>query len=237
MLETGDIKDNLGRVMSEIEDVCNRAGRDPAGVTLITVTKTFDLKVVKRAVLAGATDLGENYVQEAKEKIEEMSSPGGGGDVRWHFIGHLQRNKAKYAVRLFDLIHSVDGVSLAEELDKRAKGVEKVQDILVQVNISHEEQKSGISVEGVIDLVREISRLENLNIRGLMGMPPFGLDPEEVRPFFVTLREIREKVKVQNISGVAMDELSMGMSADYPVAIEEGATMVRVGTAIFGPRG
>lgn len=239
MLETDEIKENLGRVKGEIEDVCRRVARDPAGVTLITVTKTFGLDMVKRAISAGATDLGENYVQEAKEKIEEIvrEGPGAGGGVRWHFIGHLQKNKAKYAVKLFDLVHSVDSLPLAVELDKRAKGVEKVQDILVQVNISHEDQKSGISVEGVVGLVEEISRLENLRIRGLMGMPPFGLDPEEVRPFFITLRELREKVRDQNIVGVSMEELSMGMSADYPVAIEEGATMVRVGTAIFGPRG
>ncbi len=236
MIETGEIKENLDRVLGQIEDACERAGRDPAGITLITVTKTFDLSVVERAVAAGATNLGENYIQEAREKIEGIFDSGGAGGVRWHFIGHLQRNKAKYAIKLFDLIHSVDGLPLAVELDKRAKGVEKVQDILVQVNISHEERKSGIEVEGVTNLVQEISILENLRVLGLMGMPPFGLDMEEVRPFFTALRELKEKVEAENIPGVSMDELSMGMSADYPVAIEEGATMVRVGTAIFGPR-
>lgn len=235
MVETEEIKKNLERVLGQIRDACGRVGRDPAGVTLITVTKTFDLGVVERAIEAGAADLGENYVQEAKEKIEGMPGSGAGG-VRWHFIGHLQRNKSRYAVKLFDLIHSVDGLPLAVELDRRAKGVGKVQEILVQVNISHEERKSGIEVSGVVDLVRGISTLENLKVRGLMGMPPFGLDTEEVRPFFTALRELLEKIKAENIPGVSMDELSMGMSADYPVAIEEGATMVRVGTAIFGQR-
>ncbi len=245
MLEIDEIRNNLKRVWGDIEGVCKQAGRDPAEVTLISVTKTLNVEVLKRAILAGATDLGENYVQEAKEKIEEIliagvtAGEGGGvgGGVRWHFIGRLQRNKAKYAVKLFDLIHTVDSVPLAVELDKRAKNMGKVQDILVQVNISFEEQKSGISVEGVIDLVGEISTLENLKIQGLMGMPPFGLDPETARPFFVTLRGIREKVQAKNIPNVLMNELSMGMSADYTVAIEEGATMVRVGTAIFGSRG
>lgn len=250
MLEIDEIRNNLERVLGDIEKMCKRAGRDPAEVTLISVTKTFSVEVLKRAILAGATDLGENYVQEAKEKIEEIilnedkdggENMGEGGDVgdkvRWHFIGRLQRNKAKYAVKLFDLIHTVDSVPLAVELDKRAGNMGKVQDILVQVNISFEEQKSGISVGGVIDLVGEISTFKNLKIQGLMGMPPFGLDPETARPFFVTLRGIREKVQAENIPNVLMTELSMGMSADYTVAIEEGATMVRVGTAIFGARG
>ncbi len=244
MLEIDEIGSNLKRVRGEIEGVCVRIGRDPDEVTLISVTKTLSVEVLKMAISAGDTDLGENYVQEAKEKIEEIvregekAGEGGGvgGGVRWHFIGRLQRNKAKYGVKLFDLIHTVDSVPLAVELDKRAGNMGKVQDILVQVNISFEEQKSGISVSGVIDLVREISTLNNLKIHGLMGMPPFGLDPEIARPFFVTLRGIREKVRAENIPNVLMTELSMGMSADYTVAIEEGATMVRVGTAIFGAR-
>ena len=232
MLEVEEIKRNIGAVLGRIEEAAYRAGRDPQDITLISVGKTFGVEVIERAIEAGATDIGENYVQEAREKIGRL-----GRGARWHFIGHLQRNKAKYAVRLFDLIHSVDSLPLAQGLDSRAEIEGKVQDVLVQVNISREEQKSGVSVENVIGLVREISSLKSLKVMGLMGMPPFGLDPEVSRPYFKTLSDLRKRVEEEGVEGVGMAELSMGMSGDYWVAVEEGATMVRVGTAIFGSRG
>ena len=234
MLDVNSIRENIESVKKIINGACERAERDPDQITLVAVTKTFGVDVVGRAIEAGVTDIGENYIQEAKEKIESVG--GGGADVRWHFIGHLQRNKAKYAVRLFDLIHSVDNINLATELNLRAERGDKVQDILIQINISHEEQKSGVSADGVLSLIREVSKLSHLKIRGLMGMPPFNLEPEESRPYFVTLRGLKEKIAEEEILGVEMTELSMGMSMDYAVAIEEGATMVRVGTAIFGER-
>jgi len=229
------IRKNLDAVHEIIARAARKAGRSPDEITLIAVTKTFDIDVIRAAAAAGAKDLGENYVQEAREKITTLAE-GGGSQPRWHFIGGLQKNKAKYAVRLFDLIHSVDSVGLAAELDRRAGLLGKQQDVLIQVNVSEEQQKSGISPEGIIQLVRSVSECENLSVRGVMGMPPFGLDPEISRPYFVTLRDLREKVEAEQIPGVGMDELSMGMSNDYVVAVEEGATMVRVGTAIFGSR-
>ena len=178
------------------------------------------------------TDLGENYVQEAAEKIEALR----GQDVSWHFIGHLQTNKAKVAVRLFDCIHSVDSYKLAAELDKRAGAIGKIQPILIQVNISGEETKSGIDPSQTIGLIRQLAVLTNLRVDGLMTMPPFFNAPEAVRPYFKALKDLQQKVARQAIAGVAMAELSMGMSGDFETAIEQGATLVRVGTAIFGER-
>jgi pyridoxal phosphate enzyme (YggS family) len=187
---------------------------------------------VQKAIEAGVTILGENYVQEARDKIADlMDSP-----VSWHFIGHLQSNKAKYAVKLFDLIHSVDSLKLARELNKQAQKNGKIQQILVQVNISREETKSGISIDETMNLVNDISRLENLSIRGLMTMPPFFNQPEKVRPYFAALRDLRDQIQQNPTPNLSMDELSMGMTGDFEVAIEQGATMVRVGTAIFGER-
>jgi pyridoxal phosphate enzyme (YggS family) len=229
------IRKNLDFVCETIARAAGEAGRKPEEVTLITVTKTFGIDTVRAAVAAGARDLGENYVQEAREKITTLTEAGG-PQPRWHFIGGLQKNKAKYAVRLFDLIHSVDGAELAVELDRRAGLLGKKQDVLIQVNISEEQQKSGVSPEGIIELARSVSACENLSVRGLMGMPPFGLDPEVSRPYFVTLRGLSERIEAERIPGIVMEELSMGMSNDYAVAVEEGATIVRVGTAIFGSR-
>jgi len=188
--------------------------------------------MIKKAIEAGVTILGENYIQETRDKFDTLSAY----DASWHFIGHLQSNKAKYAVRMFDLIHTVDSLKLAVELDKQANKIDKVQDILIQVNISMESSKSGILENETLDLVKEISPLENISVRGLMTMPPFFDQPEKVRPFFTELRELRDKIKSESIPNISMDELSMGMSGDYEVAIEEGATLVRVGTAIFGER-
>ncbi len=188
--------------------------------------------VVKEAIDAGVTDLGENYIQEAREKINALAS----ANVNWHYIGHLQSNKAKYAVRLFDLIHSVDSLKLAKELNKYAAKTGKIQAVLIQVNVARELSKSGVYLEDTIKLLEGISQLENLSVKGLMTMPPYFNAPDKVRPFFAALRELRDRIRDLDIANIAMDELSMGMTGDFEVAIEEGATLVRIGTAIFGER-
>ncbi len=225
------IADNFRTVTDRIASAAKRAGRDPSAIRLIVVTKTVDVESIRQAVAAGATILGENRVQEAKEKIEQL-----GKIARWHLIGHLQTNKAKYAVKLFDLIHSVDDLELAKELDKQAAKIGKVQDVLIEVSIAGEAAKAGVAIRDVTTLVRETAKLKNIAIMGLMTMPPYSEDPEDSRPFFRKLRELAETVIKEDIPGVSMKELSMGMSNDFEVAVEEGATMVRVGTAIFGER-
>ncbi|MBT8366579.1 MAG: YggS family pyridoxal phosphate-dependent enzyme, partial [Deltaproteobacteria bacterium] len=189
-------------------------------------------EVVQEAIQAGVTDLGENYIQEARDKINRLART----PVNWHFIGHLQSNKAKYAVRLFDLIHSVDSLKLARELDKYAQKNDKIQAVLVQVNVAREDSKSGVYVENTLKLLTEVAQLENIAVKGLMTMPPYFNAPEKVRPFFAALRELRDHIRSERIPNIAMDELSMGMTGDFEAAIEEGATMVRIGTAIFGER-
>jgi pyridoxal phosphate enzyme (YggS family) len=228
-----DVASRLADVKERIVRAARGCGRDPMTVKLVVVSKTVSSNRIAEAIRAGVTNLGENYVQEAKEKINTFK----GQDVTWHFIGHLQSNKAKYAVKLFDLIHSVDRFNLAKELNKRAHGMNKTQDILVQVNISGEETKSGVGPSQTFELVRRISGLENLCVRGLMTMPPFFDAPDLVRPYFKALNDLRRLVKREAIPGIHMSELSMGMSGDFETAIEEGATLVRVGTAIFGTRG
>jgi pyridoxal phosphate enzyme (YggS family) len=225
------ITDNIKTVKDRIASAAKRAGRDPASVRLVVVTKTVDIERIREAVGAGATILGENRVQEAKEKIERL-----GTVVSWHLIGHLQVNKAKHAVKLFDLIHSVDTRELAAEIDKQAARIGKVQNVLVEVNIGGEASKAGMAVKNAPALVREIAGHGNIAIQGLMTIPPFSENPEDARPYFRVLRELAERIAHENIPNVAMKELSMGMSGDLEVAVEEGATMVRVGTAIFGER-
>lgn len=229
---TQSIETRLRKVNERIRAAALACGRDPETVRLIAVSKTVPSDRVLAAIQAGVTDLGENYVQEAGEKIETLSKE----TVSWHFIGHLQSNKAKYAVKLFDLIHSVDSVKLARELDKRSGNVGKVQNILVQVNISGEKTKSGVETDLAIEIVREIALLNNLSICGLMTMPPYFNAPEKVRPYFRALKALQEIILKERIPNVSMAELSMGMSGDFETAIQEGATLVRVGTAIFGQR-
>ena len=226
------IEKRLKAVNDRIRDASLACGRDPKSVRLIAVSKTVPADRVHTAIKAGATALGENYVQEAREKIQALKEE----DVSWHFIGHLQSNKAKYAVGLFDLIHSVDSVKLAKELNRRAGASGKVQDILIQVNISGEETKSGIEAEQALDLVHEISLLENLTICGLMTMPPYFNAPDKVRPYFRALRSLQTLIRQEAIPNVEMTELSMGMTGDFETAIQEGSTLVRIGTAIFGGR-
>lgn len=224
------IAHNLETVNQRLKAAARRAGRNPAAVRLIAVTKTVDLNRLHQAVAAGHRLFGENYVQEAREKITAL-----GPEVHWHFIGHLQSKKAKAAVELFDLIHSVDRLKLAQVLDQAAAQQHKVQDILIQVNLAGEETKSGAAPEEVPYLLREIARLPSLRVVGLMTMPPW-LDPEEVRPYFRALRELRDRLQEMKVVHYPLTELSMGMSGDYEAAVEEGATLVRVGTAIFGSR-
>ena len=222
----------MERVKARIKATAKACNRPVASIRLVAVSKTMPAEVIREAIEAGVTDLGENYIQEAKEKVHALATY----PATWHFIGHLQSNKAKYAVRLFDLIHSVDSLKLAKELDKFAGKIDKIQSILIQVNVAREDSKSGVYVEGTVQLLREISRLENISVKGLMTMPPYFNAPEKVRPFFAALRELRDKIIKEAIPNVSMDELSMGMTGDFEAAIEEGATMVRIGTAIFGGR-
>jgi pyridoxal phosphate enzyme (YggS family) len=191
----------------------------------------MDADRIAEAVAAGAVVLGENRVQEAKEKIEHL------GDVaRWDLIGHLQTNKAKYAVKLFDLIHSVDNLDLAREIDKQAAKIGKKQNVLIEVSIAGEASKAGMAIKNAPALVREAAQFEHIAIQGLMTVPPYSDNPEDSRPYFRVLKELAESIAQEHIPNAAMNELSMGMSGDFEVAIEEGATLVRVGTAIFGER-
>ncbi len=225
------IADNFKEIIDRIALAAQRAGRDPSSVKLIAVTKTVDIKRIREAVAAGASALGENRVQEAREKIEQLGSLAG-----WHLIGHLQSNKAKYAVKLFELIHSIDSLELAQEVDKQAAKIGKIQDVLIEVNISGETSKAGIPADDAANLIRKTAALKNISIKGLMTMPPFFDNPEEARPYFKKLRDLSVQIDLDKIPNVSMEELSMGMSGDFEVAVEEGATMVRVGTAIFGGR-
>jgi pyridoxal phosphate enzyme (YggS family) len=222
---------NLARVKERIAAAALRVGRQPESVKLVGVTKMVDLPRVELAVQAGLEILGENYVQEAREKIQRFR-----GLVRWHFIGRLQSNKAKHAVQLFHLIHTVDSLKLAEELNRRAGAIGLVIPVLIQGNIAAEATKGGVRVEEVRSLIEQVAGLDHLRIRGLMTMPPYFDDPERARPYFRRLRELSEEIAALGLPGVEMAELSMGMSGDFEAAVEEGATLVRVGTAIFGAR-
>jgi pyridoxal phosphate enzyme (YggS family) len=225
----GALEKNLIQVRERIEHAAQRVGRDPTGIRLIAVTKQVAIESIREAVAAGAMIFGENYVQEARHKIDEIGHTG----LQWHFIGHLQTNKAHYAVRLFDLIHSVDSIKLARELDRRAAAEGTVMNCLIEVNISQEESKFGITEKKARELAREMQDLKNISLHGLMTMPPYFDDPESARPYFIALRKLKEEIAQD---GIPLPELSMGMSTDFEVAIEEGATMVRVGRAIFGER-
>jgi pyridoxal phosphate enzyme (YggS family) len=223
------IEKNLLQVQKRIEDAATRVGKDPTGIRLIAVTKTVAIERIREAIAAGATIFGENYIQEARHKIDEIGHPG----LQWHFIGHLQTNKALYAVRLFDLIHAVDSIKLARELDKRATAEGTVVDCLIEVNLSEEASKFGITKEKARELAHEMRDLKNISLKGLMTMPPYFDDSELARPYFIALRKLKDKIEQD---GIPLTELSMGMSTDFEVAIEEGATIVRVGRAIFGER-
>ncbi len=226
-----EIEANIENIRQRIVAAAARANRDPSGIRLMAVSKTVEPQRIRRALDAGISLLGENYVQEAREKIPTV-----GRSAEWHMIGHLQTNKAKYVVHLFDWIHSVDRLDLARELDKRAGQHNRLLNVLVEVNVSGEASKNGAPPSGVLELVRQISTLPNLTVRGLMTMPPYSDNPENSRPYFQALRRLRDEINAAAVPNVRMDELSMGMTDDFEVAIEEGATIIRVGRAIFGER-
>ena len=233
--------DNISAVYKRMSHAAMRAGRDPEEVKLIAVTKTVSVDRIREAIDAGLRVFGENRVQEAQKKISNFKLPpppppldkGGIGGVEWHLIGHLQRNKAKYAVQLFDLIHSVDSVELAREISKHSEKIGKVQRVLVEVKLSPEETKHGVDRRNLMPVLAEVASTKYLLLRGLMAIPPFSENPEDARRYFKALRELRDAAQD---CGIPLPELSMGMSHDFEVAIEEGATMVRIGTAIFGER-
>ena len=222
------IKENLLKVIERIGNAAQRAGRDSSEIKLVAVSKTVESARIREAIKAGVSILGENYIQEAQKKIEEIGRP-----VAWHFIGHLQSNKAKYAVRLFDVIHSLDSLPLAEELNQRAKQAGRITKVMIELNLSRETTKFGADKERLYNLVKGIRDLSNLSLEGLMTMPPYFDSPEMSRPYYIELRGLKEEMVRE---GIPIKELSMGMSNDFEIAIEEGATYVRVGTAIFGAR-
>lgn len=226
-----DIKENLANVRKNIEESCKKVGRDVSEVTLITVSKTKPLSDLRIAYEEGSRDFGENKVQELVSKIDEMPS-----DVKWHLIGHLQRNKVKYIAGKVAMIHSVDSYRLAEEINVQAKKSSCVIPILIEINIAGEDTKFGIKPEEAEELIREISELENVKVSGLMTIAPNVANPEENRAYFKAMKDLFVDISSKNIDNVEMKVLSMGMTNDYTVAVEEGATMIRVGTGIFGAR-
>lgn len=225
------IKENLELVKKNIETACKNVGRDPADVTLIAVSKTKPVSMLKECYDAGVRDFGENKVQEIMDKYEHMPS-----DVRWHMIGHLQRNKVKYIIDKVCMIHSVDSLRLAQEISMQAVKANVTMDILLEINIADEESKFGLSVEDAYTLVKDVCNLPGICVKGLMTVAPYVDISEENRQHFVKMRQLCVDINSQNIDNVSMNMLSMGMSGDYLVAIEEGATHVRVGTSIFGER-
>jgi pyridoxal phosphate enzyme (YggS family) len=223
----------LADIRAQLAAAARKSGREPDEVRLIAISKTHPASVIKQACQLGATDFGENRVQEAEGKIAEI----GREKVRWHLVGHLQANKARRAVSLFDVIHSIDTLELAKRLDRLC--VEESRDtlpVLIQVDLGHEETKSGVDESELTHLVEGLGPLTRLKLIGLMTLPPFSDDPEQSRPYFRRLRELRDELNQRGAFGERTGELSMGMSHDFQVAIEEGATMVRIGTAIFGER-
>lgn len=225
------IRENLEQVRENIGQACVRAGRDPLEVTLIAVSKTKPVEALKEAYSAGVRDFGENKVQELSEKIPALP-----GDIRWHMIGHLQRNKVKYIVDKVYMIHSVDSFKLAQEISREALKKNVEVNILVEVNVAGEESKFGTDTQEALRLVEEIASLPGIHIKGLMTIAPFVENPEDNRHIFIKLKQLAVDIKNKNIDNVTMSVLSMGMTGDYQVAVEEGATYVRVGTGIFGER-
>ncbi|MEE1101542.1 MAG: YggS family pyridoxal phosphate-dependent enzyme [Agathobacter sp.] len=225
------LKDNLELVEKNIMEACNKSGRNRNEITLIAVSKTKPIEMLQEIYNENIRDFGENKVQEMCDKIEHLPK-----DINWHMIGHLQTNKVKYIVGKTKLIHSVDSLHLAKEIQKQAKKNNVIVSILIEVNIAEEESKFGIHKDETIELVKEISQFENIRIMGLMTIAPYVENPEDNREYFKAIKELSVDIDKQNIDNVSMSVLSMGMTGDYTVAIEEGATCVRVGTGIFGER-
>ena len=226
------VAENVEKIRKRVERAARHVGRNPEGVTIVAVTKTVDVERIQEAVSAGISVLGENRVQDAREKIQRI-----GKTVQWHMIGHLQTNKAREAAALFGMVHSVDSLRVAQALNVEAGKQGKKLPVLVQVNISEEVSKSGVKSEETLDLIQSMAGMENLAVQGLMTMPPYAEDPEKSRWVFRRLREMRDRINQTGIPGVRMTHLSMGMSHDFETAVEEGATLIRIGTAIFGERG
>lgn len=225
------IRENIAQVEAKIQAACERSGRNREDVTLIAVSKTKPVSDIYEVMKTGIVDYGENKVQELCDKIETIKEP-----LQWHMIGHLQRNKVKYIVDKVKLIHSVDSLRLAQQINQEAIKKNVHVDILIEVNVAEEASKFGLNTEEVTELVRAIAVLRNVHIQGLMTVAPFTDNPEENRPYFRNLKQLAVDIDHKNIDNVTMNVLSMGMTGDYEVAIEEGATMVRVGTGIFGER-
>jgi len=226
------IHENVQFVRNKIAEAYRRSGRESEEIELVAITKTVGVEQINKAIEAGIRIVGENRVQEAWRKFQEV-----GKEVHWHMVGHLQTNKVKRVLQFADMIHSVDSVYLAREIQTQAEKLDRTVEILIQVNTSGEESKFGLEPEATIGAIEEVSALTNLKIKGLMTIGAFLPNPEDVRPCFKLLRELRDRVNERKIAAVQMEALSMGMTNDYEVAIEEGSTMVRVGTAIFGKRG
>jgi pyridoxal phosphate enzyme (YggS family) len=227
-----DVATNLRRVLDSIERAAQKAGRSGSSVKLVAVSKIIREEPIRQAVAAGAVALGENKVQEASSKRPLLSEL----PVEWHLIGSLQKNKANRAAEIFDWIESLDDLELAARLDRACERLNKRMPVLIQVNVGREASKSGITEEETAEFAGCVSTFKHLEVRGLMAIPPYTEDPEESRPYFIRLREVAQRIESQRLTGISMKELSMGMSHDFPVAIAEGATLVRVGTAIFGSR-
>jgi pyridoxal phosphate enzyme (YggS family) len=226
-----DIAFNINKIQQRISTAAARCNRATDSIKLLAVTKTVSPLAIEQAIDAGITAFGENYVQEAKGKIAVIEKR-----VQWHMIGYLQTNKAKYAVNLFDYIHSVDRIELAREINKRAGLTGRRINILIEINLSGEKTKSGVPAASALDLIKDTAILENISVKGLMTMAPYSSNPENSRPYFSELRNLQKNIINGGITGIQMEELSMGMTDDFEIAIEEGATIVRIGRAIFGER-
>jgi pyridoxal phosphate enzyme (YggS family) len=226
-----DVAANYRTIVDRIGDAASKVGREPEEIKILAAAKSQEVDLVRLAIAAGVRMIGENYVQEAEIKKQAVSE-----SVEWHMIGHLQRNKAKTAVRLFDLIQTLDSAALALELNKEGKKQEKMIRALIEVNLGGEANKSGIAKDQVPEIFKMLGDLTYLRVEGLMTVPPFKENPEDERPYFVSLRELKTELEKLKVPNAPLKELSMGMTHDYPVAVEEGATIVRIGTALFGPR-
>lgn len=226
-----DVGANYRTILNRIADAAARSGRDPAAIKLLAAAKSQDVELIRAAIQAGVRIIGENYVQEAQVKMAAIEA-----SVEWHMIGHMQRNKAKAAVEVFDVIQSLDSLVLARALEREGQRSDKKIRTFVEVNLAGEETKSGIPPDRVKSLLRDLTSFPHVSVEGLMAVPPFREKVEDIRPYFRALRELQLELQELHIPNVELRELSMGMTHDYPVAIEEGATMVRIGTALFGPR-
>ena len=226
------IRENIDDIVKKIEADCKKVGRNPNDITLIAVSKTVESPKVREAVAAGVDNLGENRVQELVKKYDELKDL----DIKWHMIGHLQKNKVKYIIDKTVLIHSVESLSLAEEINKRAEKNNLIANVLVELNIGEEDSKFGIKEESVYDFILSLEKFENLRVVGLMTVAPFCENPEDVRWVFKKMKYIYDKISTMNLRNTEMKYLSMGMTNDFEIAIEEGSNIIRIGTAIFGAR-